>query len=270
MTAHHQTGAKAPAIFRIPFEIRLQIYLAIPKHVGTVTVHPPRYDPAWYSPPPRHVHYRSRKKVNFCWIYGFTNTCRQAYIETRHLLYEDTGFITAGFDALNFLITTALPENLSLIQDLHLKWLNKHAIKVLHRCQPHCSEEACWMRELRVFKGLRVLHIMDHVDEYESNLQFLKRNYSMSATHPSTSILRGLVRNGRDIASLQFIRISFFMHEMDFERFFRPNLDLDDIPGWVYSIEKGAFSVQRGKNLFCETLQRIHGPHPLIVTESSE
>ena len=118
------------------------------------------------------------------------------------------------------------------------------------------------MRDLQVFRGLGILRIEDR--------DFFNCNRTMSERNPSIPILRRLVRESRYFPSLETIRITSWIHKIDFRCFSDPATDVDEICGWAYSVEKVEKQEPSRKTRNCEILQRMHGPHRLETSKLSE
>ena len=113
---------------------------------------------------------------------NFALTCRQAYQETRHLWYMDSFFHVGTPETLEKLVRETRPENLELIEELDVNWL----------------EAGAWLN-LKPFQGLMVLHAV----------QSVPGSYVPRATgqHPRRNFLRAFVALVRHLPHLQRISI---------------------------------------------------------------
>ena len=186
---------------------------------------------------------------------NFAATCRQAYEETRHLYYRNAAFKADYLYWLDEFIQDTRSSNLALIQDLTVDKLKRPSAFHVHT--PKLSTpEPRYMRDLQMFRGLKVLRM-----RAERPLNLIWRDRTQ---HPYIHLLRGLVKNSRYLESLQTIELQAWEHVSRYKFYSRFQLNYDQLPGWVYSVEtKDDRYLRYGMNWMYEVLQKVHGPHPV-------
>ena len=178
---------------------------------------------------------------------GLAHTCRQAYLESSHLLYQQ--------NQLKFKVEGDLRSFIYKLPPAQKQFVRKISVKAVLSLDPPCEQgfecPSCpnTFRLLKGFTGLKHIHM-------EEDRIFQPRQ---SAGLPSRDLLHELVKFCRPLESLETIVITSREAENIMPQYAQNQIDFDTIPGWVYSF---TFVIRRPhlEVELTETLQRVHRP----------
>ena len=197
--------------------------------------------------------YKQRQRnASIPYLNGLAQTCRLAYQESSHLLFQAHAFSFTWGVYLQGFIRDHRP--------IHLQSITELTVQDLSRPRPFSDDvdqgggiQPRDLQLLKPFTGLRILSL----DEASFDLTRLKdpRNYPRE-------LIKGLARAGYVLESLQTIVVRSRIIDAQLNHYSQTAFDFDDIPGWVYSYSYSpTIDEERDwDNNFTETLQRVHGP----------
>ena len=181
------------------------------------------------------------------YINGLAHTCRQAYEESSHILFQDHGFSLGSWQMLHLLTESFLPRNIQAIQELVIKFHTLQLDRDLGRIDCYSLRN---LKALQPFANLTTLNIrlvQDLEDVGDRGLNPKK-------------LIKKVVKASATLEFLQTIVITSSELRALVRRYARMRLDFDDIPGWIYSFDSTEHPAKHRLALLIETLRRVHKP----------
>ena len=186
------------------------------------------FTPLWYNHRDVHQYDPSAAYLN-----GLAQTCRLAYYDSSHLLFQTHAFHFRSGSLLRKFISGSMPIHLQSIHELTVLSLTQSSLAAALGLECARCLKPCDLKVLKPFPGLRILHLKDNS---------YRERYKYGAGKYSRKLMTALARasNAHNLESLQTVILTSVDYDHHRLKYAQLNLDFDDISGWVYSFSAEA------------------------------
>ena len=181
---------------------------------------------------------------------GLSQTCRQAYLESNHLLYQRNSFSLSHYDGLSWWFVSKV--HLASLQQI--RQLSIELFKLLSPEEHSPGSSMC----LACHSKLKLLRNFEELAILRLDFQWLEIVQPLKESRKA--FMKGLLFAVFLLKQLRLITVTSLVGVIDVQQYLRVALNDDDIPGWIYACERTRKRLDYYVCEIIETLQRIHDP----------
>ena len=242
-------------LFRIPLEVRLVIYKQLARRDGNLKLE------LWETVESRMLHNRkwnvgseSFGKHVFTivpYLNGLSQTCRQAYVESNHLLYKLNNITFSNIRLVEALVGTMDAATIQHIQELTILSIQRFNLFDVRMDAPSNSTSLACPRQFKLLRNFEDLKTLRLRDEYLSFRRPSKENTIFG--------MRNLLSGVSPLTKLQLIILKSRVDSNEVRDYLQVTLGYDDLPGWNYSCRRNHEYESQCFGEIIETLRRVMG-----------